>query len=348
MPVIEVEGRRVEVAEGTTVLQAARGLGLHIPTLCHHPYVPGGGTCRVCVVEDKTKGRLLTACDTEAEEGMEISLTSTAVLQARKKVLELIFSRHPLHCEVCESGNDCGLKKLAVEAGLTGREMPFNQAFHPLRDANPFYYRDLGKCISCGLCVRACQLVQGAGAYELVGFGKDARPAVAGEGSIDRSDCEFCGLCVSLCPVGALVHKPLRRPGAGGRTVDTVCPFCGVGCGIRLNLEGERIVGVEAGVPGSVNGYSLCVKGRYGLDFVHHPDRLRRPLLRRKQGFEEVSWEEALHEISSRMKDIIERRGPDSVAFLSSAKATNEENYLLQKMARAAVGTNNVDHCARL
>lgn len=348
MVAISIEGKKAEVPLGTTILQAAQGAGLAIPTLCHHPAVEDCGACRICLVEEEGSGRLFTACDTAAEDGMALRLDTARVIAARRSMLELIFSSHPMRCEVCESNNSCELKKLAAAEGISGRELPFSQDYRPIVDANPFYLRDLSKCISCGLCVRACRDVQGAGTWEMQGTGARARPAASQDPPVDLSVCEFCGLCVSLCPVGALIAKPFLHQGSEGRRVATTCPYCGVGCTLELGVRDGRIVGVYAGVPGSVNTYSLCVKGRFGLDFVHHPDRLTRPLLRREGEAAEVSWEEALDELADRLTAIAEESGPDAVAFLSSAKATNEENYLLQKLARAVVGTNNIDHCARL
>jgi predicted molibdopterin-dependent oxidoreductase YjgC len=345
---VSLNGRRLEVPEGGTLLQAAENAGLSIPTLCHHPAVAGGGTCRVCLVEEEGTGRLITACDTLAEEGMAVRLDTARVIEARRAMLKLIFSAHPFHCEVCESNNACKLKKLATREGISGRELPFLQDYRPVVDANPFYLRDLSKCISCGLCVRACRDVQGVGTYEMKGAGARARPAASMDTPADLSVCEFCGLCVSLCPVGALIEKPFLHLGIEDRRVVTTCPYCGVGCSVDLGVRGNRIAGVRAGVHGSVNGYSLCVKGRFGLDFVHHPDRLTRPLLRRGEELVEVSWDEALDEVAARLAAILDESGPDAVAFLSSAKATNEENYLLQRFARAVAGTNNIDHCARL
>jgi predicted molibdopterin-dependent oxidoreductase YjgC len=345
---VSLNGRRVEVREGSTLLQAAESAGLSIPTLCYHPAVAGGGTCRVCLVEEEGSGRLVTACDTRAEEGMAVRLDTDRVKEARRTMLELIFSAHPFHCEVCESNNSCELKKIASREGISGRELPFSQDYRPVVDANPFYLRDLSKCISCGLCVRACQEVQGVGAYEMKGSGAQAHPAASMDSPVDLSVCEFCGLCVSLCPVGALIAKPPLHRGGEDRAVVTTCPYCGVGCCMELLVRDGSITGVRAGVPASVNGYSLCVKGRFGLDFVDHPDRLTRPLLRRDGELVEVSWDEALDEVTRRLSAVVEESGPDAVAFLSSAKTTNEENYLLQKFARAVVGTNNIDHCARL
>jgi formate dehydrogenase alpha subunit len=345
---INVNGRKVDVPEGTTLLQAAEGLGLRIPTLCHHPAVADSGNCRICLVEEEGTGKLVTACDTQVEDGMAVRLDTSKVLDARRAILKLIFSGHPLHCEVCESNNSCELKKLAVETGISGIELPFIQGFRPIVDANPFYLRDLSKCISCGLCVRACQQVQGVGTYEFQGAGRDVRPATSMDASVDESVCEYCGLCASLCPVGALIPKPPMHQGVEEESIITTCPYCGVGCLMELLVRDNKIIGVRAGVPGSVNAYSLCVKGRFGLDFVDHPDRLTKPLIRREGELVETTWEEALDEVASRLKAIKQESEPDAMAFLSSAKATNEENYLLQKFARAVIGTNNVDHCARL
>ncbi len=345
---VKVNGVEVELEEGGSLLEAAERAGFQVPTLCHHPAVSARGSCRVCLVEEEYDGELLTACDTRAREGMSILLDTERVIEARREAVKLIFSAHPVHCEVCEVANKCRLKELAVVLGMSGREYPLQQDFRPVVDANPFLLRDLSKCISCNLCVHACQEVQGVGNYEMLGRGAHARPGTASDTHLEASVCEFCGLCASLCPVGALIEKPFLHRGAGERRVNTVCPYCGVGCSLVLRVRKNRIVGVEAGVENSVNGWSLCVKGRFGLDFVDHPDRLRKPLLRKDGELVEVEWEEALDFVASRLRDIREESGPDSIGVLSSAKATNEENYLLQKFARAVLGTNNVDHCARL
>ncbi len=345
---IRVNGIDVAAEEGDSLLQAAERAGFRIPALCHHPALYPAGSCRVCVVEEEATGRLVTACDTRVREGMSVLLDTERVRKARRTAIELIFSAHPLHCEVCEENNACSLKALAAVEGISGRELPFGQDLRTVVDANPFYLRDLSKCISCGICIRACQEVQGVGVYEMQGTGKLARPSAAMDTSVDSSPCEYCGLCTSLCPVGALIAKPFLHQGTEEKRVVTTCPYCGVGCSLELRVRENRIVGVAAGVTASVNDISLCVKGRFGLDFVHHRDRLRKPLMRKGGELVEAEWEEALDEVAARLAEVRNRHGPQAIAFLSSAKATNEENYLLQKFARAVMGTNNIDHCARL
>ncbi|MDI7251946.1 MAG: 2Fe-2S iron-sulfur cluster-binding protein, partial [Actinomycetota bacterium] len=268
---LRVNGVKVELEEGDSLLEAAVRAGFKVPTLCHHPAVSTQGSCRVCVVEEEGSGSLLTACDTPACEGMSILLDTERVLEARREALRLIFTAHPVHCEVCEAANGCRLKELAAGLGVSGRELPLNQDFRPVVDANPFYHRDLSKCISCGLCVRACHEIQGVGNYEMLGRGAHARPGTVLDTHLEASVCEFCGLCASICPVGALLQKPYLHRGVEDKRVVTVCPYCGVGCSLVLKVRENRIVGVEAGAENSVNGWSLCVKGRYGLDFVDHP-----------------------------------------------------------------------------
>jgi formate dehydrogenase alpha subunit len=300
------------------------------------------------VVEEEGTGRLLTSCNTPVSGGISILTDTQKVRNARRQMLELIFAQHPVDCTVCEAANNCRLRRYASQLGVSGNELPRKGDLPPIIDDNPFIHRDYSKCIGCGLCVRACTHVQGAAAVEFKGHGWSYRPASSFGHALDNTTCELCGLCVSLCPVGALLHKTDLHQGAEERRVKTVCPYCGCGCSLELRVANNRLIGSRAEVPGSWNGPSLCAKGRYGLSFVNHPDRLTIPLKREGDDFKETSWDDALKIISYRLKEIIEESGPSAIGILASAKATNEENYLIQKFARAAVGTNNVDHCARL
>jgi predicted molibdopterin-dependent oxidoreductase YjgC len=313
---IRINGKRVSAYPGSRILDLARDLGIPVPTLCDHPLLAPSGYCGVCVVEDQASGRLVTACDTPAVPGMDIRTDSPRALEARRRTLELILTNHPETCGIV--------------------------------DANPFIHRDLSKCIGCQICVRACREIQGAEAVEFTGIGTGSMPLTAEDHALAGSDCELCGLCVTMCPVGALIEKPSKHTGTEDRRAAVICPYCGVGCTLELRIREDAIVSVGAGVEGSVNGPSLCAKGRYGLGYVGHPDRLTVPLVREGDELVESTWEEALARVTGGLKRIKKEHGPDSVAVLASAKATNEENYLIQKFARACIGTNNVDHCARL
>jgi predicted molibdopterin-dependent oxidoreductase YjgC len=345
---MKVNGKNVSAYPRDSILEAARRIGVEIPTLCDYPLLAPTGFCGVCVVEDLTSGRLITACDTLLSPGMDISTDSPRVIEARRRILSLILSDHPETCVICEKGNDCRLRELSSNLGLAFTSSKRLGHLRGVVDANPFIHRDLSKCIGCQLCVRACREIQGAEAVEFTRTGLKGRPLVTADKEMGGSACELCGLCVSLCPVGALIERPTTHTGVEERRVAVICPYCGVGCSFFARVRDNEIIGVHASVPASVNGPSLCVKGRYGLGYVHHGDRLTEPLVREGDELVEATWDEALDRVAEGLKATIKAHGPDSVGVLASGKATNEENYLLQKFARAAIGTNNVDHCARL
>jgi predicted molibdopterin-dependent oxidoreductase YjgC len=248
---------------------------------------------------------------------------------------------------VCERAGDCELQELAYKYQIRQPVFKGARRIYPKKDGNPFIERDMEKCILCGRCVKVCDEVQGVGAidYAYKGFGTKICPP------FERDlDCEFCGQCVSVCPTGALTGKQWARRGRyeGVREVDTVCPYCGTGCILTTQVKGNEIIRVSS-KPWSPNEGWLCVKGRFGYKFVNSPDRLTKPLIRRASGeFEETTWTGALEYTAAWLKKIREKHGADAIGGLSSARCTNEENYLFQKFMRAAVGTNNVDHCARL
>ncbi len=348
MVTLRINGKSLRASGASTILEAAGKAGIEIPTLCHHPALPPGGSCRLCLVEEEATGRLLTACNTGVQGGMSVLTDTQKVCSARKRMLELIFARHPVDCTICEAASCCRLRMYAARYGVSGRELPRRGELRPVGDANSLIHRDYSKCIGCGICVRACGSVQGAAAVEFRGAGPRYRPAATFDHPLAESECELCGLCVSLCPVGALMEKPSAHRGMETRRVDTVCPYCGCGCDLELRVAGDKIIGARAEARSAWNGPSLCAKGRYGLSFVGHPDRLGMPLERTEEGWRERSWNEALDAIAGKLRRIIEESGPDAVGIFASGKSTNEENYLIQKFARAAVGTNNVDHCARL
>ncbi len=353
---IKIDGREYEVPEGITVLEAAKRNGIHIPTLCHHPALKDVGACRVCVVEVKGVLRLLTACTTPVSDGMEVFTKTKRVLEARKFVVELILSRHPLDCFSCERNGSCELQDLAYELGI--EDSPYADrkrgSYYSIDDSSPFILRDLNKCILCGRCVRVCNGIQGDGVINFAFRGIDTKIATAFDRDLIDSPCVYCGQCVEVCPVGALIDKPSMGKGRSYelKKTKTICPYCGVGCEIEINVNVKT--GMIAKVTTdyesktSLNKGRSCVKGRFGWGFIQSPDRLKKPLVKENGKFKEVSFDYALDLVAKKLTEIKKKYGPDSIGILSSAKCTNEENYVMQKFARATIGTNNVDHCARL
>ncbi len=346
---LTIDGRQVKTGRGRTVLQAALEAGVEIPHLCYHPRLAPTGSCRLCLVEVEGARALAASCALPVADGMVVHTNSERVRAARRLVLQLLISDHPLDCLTCERAGSCDLQRYCYEYGVS--ETPFEGEKRRLpKMETPFFEYDPNKCILCGRCVQACHDVRGRGVIDFTrrGFATVVAPPL--EMLHIDAGCVSCGECVQTCPVGALVET--SRKGLGRewelQKTRTVCPYCGVGCEIELHTRDNRIVRVTAPEDAVVNAGSLCVKGRFGFEFVHSEDRLTRPLVRRDGELRESTWSEALRLVAERLRAVVEEHGPDSVGFLASAKCTNEENFLLQKFARVVVGTNNVDHCARL
>jgi predicted molibdopterin-dependent oxidoreductase YjgC len=360
MVTLTIDGKKVTVRKLSTVLDAINKLDISIPTLCHHPELTPFGGCRLCIVEIKGIARPASACTTPVIEGMEVITTSPTLEKMRRTTLELLLSDHPDDCRVCERAGDCKLQELAYFYGIKENRFQGERRVYKKIDDNPFIERDMEKCILCGQCVRICDEIQGVGAIDFVNRG--FRTKISPPYERDLS-CEFCGQCVAVCPTGALTGKMWAHKGRQDiHEIETVCPYCGCGCNLTLHVRKNEVIRVSS-KRDTINEGWLCVKGRFGYEFVHSSQRLTRPLMRIadknhltldsgpysiSELFKEVSWEEALDYVSSRLKDIKESHGPDSISGLSSARCTNEENYLFQKFMRAAIGTNNVDHCARV
>ncbi|MBT9170709.1 MAG: putative formate dehydrogenase [Actinobacteria bacterium] len=345
---IILNGSIVGGREGMTILELAEENGIYIPTLCHDPHLKPVGACRVCLVEDESSGNLLASCVTPISSGMVINTDSQRVIEARRMNAELLLAGHPDSCIVCDKGNSCELRKVASELGIGHITFDRIRRYYPIETANPFIERNLSLCILCGKCVRACQEIEVIGAIDYSFRGFKAKPATALDLPLEQSICEFCGLCVAMCPVGALTDKLSRYKGKERESVRTTCPYCGCGCSIYLNIRDQEIISVSAASENSVNNVSLCVKGRYGYDFVRHPERLTTPLIRRNGELIEATWEEALDFVSSRINEIKQRHGSNSLAGLGSSRCMNEENYLFQKFFRAVLGSNNIDNLERL
>ncbi len=343
---LTINDREISVPENTTVLEAARMHGIPIPTLCNHRKLTASGGCRMCIVEIAGIPRPMTSCTTPAADGMVVTTATPEIEALRKLVLELIISDHPNDCMTCEATGDCDLQELAYAYGVQGVEYAGEKRFYTERDGNPFIDRDLAKCILCGRCVKVCSEVQGVDAIDFGYRGFASKIATAYEEDLD---CEFCGQCISVCPTGALRGKPWARKGRYRdiAQVDTICPYCGTGCNITAQVKQNEIIRITS-KPDTWNEGWLCVKGRFGYQFVNSPERLTKPLIRRDVQFEAVTWDEAVAYAAGKLQAIKKKYGADAIGGLSSARCTNEENYLFQKFMRAAVGTNNVDHCARL
>ncbi len=345
-----IDGRQVTAHPGQTVLEVCRDAGIHIPTLCHDPRLEPFGACRLCVVEIEGMRGYPTSCTTRVVDGMVVKTESDALRSMRTTIVELLLSDHNVSCLTCETNGRCGLQDLAYEYEIETPSFSGDKHAVSTVDDNPLIARDLTKCIACGRCVRICDEVQGATVYGFHGRGFDVLPDTPYSVSLIDAGCEFCGQCVSTCPVGALTD---RRAYFTGRpwetsTVESICGYCGVGCLIEYRVKNDRIVGASAPLERGVNKGNLCAKGRYGWRFTHHPDRLTTPLVRKNGELVEASWDEAIGLIAERFKSIVESDGPDAIGGLASAKTTNEENYLFQKFMRSMVGTHNIDHCARL
>jgi predicted molibdopterin-dependent oxidoreductase YjgC len=346
MPKITINDKELNVPNNTTILEAARRNGIYIPTLCNHPKLTPSGGCRLCIVQVSGIPRPVASCTTPVTDGMEVTTSTAEIESLRKLVLELIISDHPNDCMTCEATGNCALQELAYAYDVRGIEYPGERRIYQKKDGNPFIERDLEKCILCGKCVKVCDEVQGVEAIEFGYRGFKSKVVTSYE---DDLNCEFCGQCVSVCPTGALTPKQSTRKGRYQdiRKIDTVCAYCGTGCNITAHVKDNEIIKITSR-PDTWNEGWLCVKGRFGYKFVNSPERLTKPLIRREIQFEEVTWDEAFAYAAGRLKAIRDKHGPDAIGGLSSARCTNEENYAFQKFIRAGIGTNNVDHCARL
>lgn len=347
---LTIDDREVEVREGLTILEAAQKAGIEIPTLCYQSGLSSAGACRVCLVKVKGRPGLMTSCTTEIGEGMEIITEDDEITEARRLMVELILSEREHNCLICEKNGDCELQDLVYQLGIDNVRFPVNKRVEKTEDSSQVILRDPNRCILCGRCVRACAEITVQDVLDFAGRGGKTFIAAGLDENLDETDCVSCGACVQACPTGALTEKLARFQGRSWefRKVETTCPYCGVGCQIELNIKNNRIVKVYGVDSGSPNMGHLCVKGRFGLDYVHHQERLTTPMIKKKGRFIEASWEEALELVAHRFKELKDKYGSDSLAGLSSAKCTNEENYLFQKFIRVCFGNNSVDHCARL
>jgi len=379
---IKINGQAIQAESGKTVLQAAKEHGVHIPTLCYHKDLNPTGNCRMCVVEVKGGRFLSAACVTPVWEGMEIETDSEKVTKDRKMTLELMLANHPQDCITCDVSGECELQDLAYEYQATAPAWGSKGTRYPVNsDPNPFIRVDMNRCILCRRCVSACAEIQVRDVWGVAKRGFDEVITPGAGTTMLEARCESCGQCVAYCPTGALSNKMNYGMARAHQVtkVTTTCSYCGVGCQFDLLVKNNKVIGVQSNLNAPVNGMALCVKGRYGYDYIHHPERLKKPRVRRyllegkdksvirelgmgnrdlsdsqspipnsPWDWVETEWDVALDITTKKLMQIRDQFGADSMGFLTSAKCTNEENYLMNKLARQVVGTNNIDHCARL
>lgn len=358
---VTINAQTINAKEGQTILEAAQDHGITIPTLCYHKDLSPVGSCRLCLVEvDKWRGQI-AACTTQVAQDMIVRTETHALIQSRRLILEMLLQNY------VDAGYASGDEKhdefmawvRHYQVALPEGSIPA-QRYRVDSDPNPFLWVDLNKCILCTRCVRACAEIQGRFVWGVGQRGYEAHIIAGANTDLLNARCESCGACVTYCPTGALDHKMSINLGHPDKVVTTTCTYCGVGCQLDLNVKDNHVIRVTSNPNAPVNGNHLCVKGRYGYDFIHHPDRLTKPRVRsyllqddsKPKGdigeWIEVDWNTALEITARKLTHTRDTFGPDSIGVLTSAKCLNEENYLMNKFARQVIGTNNIDHCARL
>ncbi len=363
---LTIDGKRVTVPEGTSVMRAAMENGIAIPKLCATDMVDAFGSCRLCLVEIEGRRGTPASCTTPVSDGMIVRTQTPQVKKLRKGVMELYISDHPLDCLTCAANGDCELQDMAGVVGLrdvryeagenhfetrAGAGGETNPHYIPKDDSNPYFTYDPAKCIVCSRCVRACEEVQGTFALTIEGRGFDSRvsPGMAGDDFLS-SDCVSCGACVQACPTATLQEKSVIEIGTPDRSVVTTCAYCGVGCSFKAEMRGDELVRMVPYKNGKANRGHSCVKGRFAWGYANHRDRILNPMIRDTidEPWREVTWEEAFAHTSARLRDIQARHGQNAIGGITSSRCSNEETFLVQKLIRAVFGNNNTDTCARV
>jgi len=340
---LKIDDRDVTVPPGTLVIEGARRMGIEVPSFCYFPGLSLQAACRMCLVEVEKAPKLQTACTLVAMQGMVVRTGTDQVHQARKAMLEFLLANHPLDCPVCDKGGECELQDMVFTYGADKSRFAEEKRHQPEQKWSEAVYYDAPRCILCFRCVRVCD--EGMDVKAL-GVGQRGSQSVIIPNGEDHLDCEECGMCIDICPVGALTSGTYRyktRPWEM-KYVSTVCTHCSNGCKTTLSVRNNEILRANNRDLSGYNKDFLCVKGRFGFDFTRHPERLKLPLVRRDGKLVPSSWEDAIAEVSKRLAEIHKASGADSIGFIGSNRTTNEENYLLGRIARASIGTNNIDH----
>jgi NADH-quinone oxidoreductase subunit G len=345
---LTVDGKKLTVPAGTLLIEACKSKGIEVPSFCYYPGLSLCGACRMCLVEIEKMPKLQTACTTPVAEGMVVATESDKIKQARKSMLELLLANHPLDCPVCDAGGECELQDMTFKYGAAESKFIDLKNHREEQQWSPVVYFDRPRCILCYRCIRVCG--EGMDVWAL-GIQNRGSSGIIAPNKEDHLQCEECGMCIDICPVGALTSGAYRyktRPWEMNH-VGTVCTHCGDGCKITLGVRradtGMEIVRGDNRDKSGINGEFLCIKGRYAFDFAHHPDRLQQPLIKRDGRFSPATWEQAFDLIATKFEEILsDGGGPSSIGVIGSNRTSNEENYLLQKFARLVLGTNNIDH----
>ncbi|MHB8302847.1 MAG: NADH-quinone oxidoreductase subunit NuoG [Acidobacteriaceae bacterium] len=345
---LTVDGKKITAPAGTLLIEACRKVGIEIPAFCYYPGLSLQAACRMCLVRIEKMPKLQTACTTPVAEGMIVATETDEIKQARKSMLELVLANHPLDCPVCDAGGECELQDMTFKYGAGGSQFVEIKNHRDEQQWSPVVFFDRPRCILCYRCVRVCN--EGMDVAALGIQQRNSGSVIAPNGQ-DHLDCEQCGMCIDICPVGALTSDTYRyktRPWEMTH-VGTICTHCGDGCkttlGVRRSEDGMQIVRGDNRDKSGLNGDFLCVKGRYAFDFSDSPERLTQPLLRHRDGqLKPTSWETAIKVVANRLREARDSRGGTSIGVIGSTRITNEENYLLQKFARGTLGTNNIDH----
>ncbi len=351
-----IDNEAFEIQDGETILAFVRrikGKNL-VPTLCDAPNLDPFGSCRVCSVDvalaENGPVKTQASCHTPVMPNSFIYPSSDRVLKLRKNIVELVLTDHPLDCLTCEVNNNCELQSVAAQVGVRDVRYPAGKNHLDRKKdlSHPYMTSDFSKCINCFRCVRACDEVQGQFVLSMAGRGFDSHIVKGQETTFNESACVSCGACAQACPTSAISDVYESKSIVADKKIRTICTYCGVGCNLEVSVKSGSIKSIQAPYNAEVNQGHTCLKGRFAFAFYKHPDRIKTPLIRRNGQLEPATWDEAYDFISSKLTEILKKNGPDSFAAISSARCTNEENYLMQKFTRAVVGTNNIDCCARV
>jgi formate dehydrogenase major subunit len=353
MVTVRIDGMPVSVPEGTSVMRAAAMVGANIPKLCATDNLNAFGSCRLCLVEIEGRPGTPASCTTPCAEGMSVHTQTPRLDKLRKGVMELYISDHPLDCLTCPANGDCELQDMAGAVGLRDVRYGTEGENHLDRgkdESNPYFTFDASKCIVCSRCVRACSEVQGTFALTIAGRGFGSQVSPSEQQSFLDSECVSCGACVQACPTATLQEKSVIDLGVPSRKVKTTCAYCGVGCSFTAELRGDEVVRMVPDKQGGANEGHSCVKGRFAWGYAQHQDRVTTPMVRDsiEDEWRPVEWDEAISFAADRLNAIKSQHGVDAIGGITSSRCTNEEVYVVQKMVRAAFGTNNIDTCARV